>query len=74
MKINPTPWFLRFFSGWKTIKDKVDFWAKNFGVATYSEQPTDYRFEGWGTVGFPPRLACNVKHIPSENDLGRMVG
>ena len=77
MLINPVPFFLRFVSGWPSIKAKVNDWAIANAYPTYDENPTAYRFSGWGSVGFPPRLACNVyfsgPDVDEPLDLGRFV-
>ena len=77
LKISPIPFFFRLFGGWKAIESQVNTWASVNEKASYREIPDFYRFDGWGTVGFPPVVACNVKFRPGtqfECDLGRLVG
>ncbi|WP_035992534.1 hypothetical protein [Leptolyngbya sp. KIOST-1] len=74
---NPTPFLLRLVGGWPSIAAQVDTIARDRAWPTYSEAPTRYRFSGWGTVGFPPALACNVYYFPVDGpmvDMGRVVG
>lgn len=58
--MNPVPFLMRFASGWNDIKAEVNDFATQRQLPTYDNVPLKYRFEGWGTVGFPPRLACNL--------------
>jgi hypothetical protein len=75
---NQIPAVLRLAWGsWASLTAKVDTWAAARGYRTYSQSPDQYRFEGWGTVGFlPPKIACNVKFFPpsgGEIDAGRFI-
>ena len=80
---NPVPLFFRMFNGWVSIQRQVNDWAKEKDYIPYSQEPRLYRFDGWGVVGiFRPRLACNVKFLPTPyrrrlgydfQDLGRIV-
>ena len=75
--MNPVPWFLSFISGWPTIQSQVGLWASSHNKPLPEESPNSYRWHGWGTVGFPPRLACNVIFFEkdgTQTDLGRFVG
>jgi len=75
--MNPVPFLLRFVGGWASIRDQVTARATSEGLWSYTANPELYRFEGWGTAGFPPRLACNVKYFADSGeilDLGRIVG
>lgn len=71
--MNPMPWLLRAFGRWDSIKAQVNAWASSNGYPTYTESPTSYRFEGWGTEGFPPVVRCNVKLLTESSviDAGR---
>lgn len=76
--MNPIPWFLRVYGGWNSIKSQVNAYAKSQGIPTYDEQPTLYRFEGWGLTWVGrPAVKCNVKYRPGEpifmHDLGAIV-
>ena len=68
---------IKLFGGWVSITEQVDQWAVANGKPTYSTANTKYRFSGFGTVGFPPKVAFNVTYIDgltSETiDLGRIV-
>lgn len=69
------PWFLHIFGKWQSIADQCDRWAERNGHVPYSQEDQRYRFSGWGTVGFPPKLACNVLYFSDTGpiDLGRIV-
>lgn len=77
VKINPVPFLYQFVGGWHSIQAQVSWWAVERGYSTYGDNPTAYRFEGWGVVGFwPPKLACNVKYFEPGGttiDAGRFV-
>lgn len=62
--INPIPWPLRWAAGsWQNIRAQADTWAAEQSFPSYSEAPEAYRFHGWGLVGFPPRIACNLTYF-----------
>lgn len=74
--MNPAPIMLRLWGGWQSIRQQVDDWAIANGYETYTAAPEQYRFYGWGTVGFPPRIACNVLLFRKDADTvdaGRFV-
>jgi hypothetical protein len=55
------PWFLRFAAAnWISIRAQLDLWAQDNGYVPYSQEPKRYQLHGWGLLGFPPRIACNV--------------
>ena len=75
--MNPVPFALKILGGGQRIVDKIDAKAVSMGLPRYSERPHLYRFPAneFGTVGFPPRLACNVYYVGGEGDavsLGRV--
>lgn len=73
----PVPWLLSFIGGWGSILAQLDNVAESRGCWSYGARPTQWRFSGWGTVGFPPRLACNVYYFTESGemiDLGRFSG
>ncbi len=75
--MNPVPWFLKIASGWPQILVQLNSVSNYKGWPPYSAEPTRYRFSGWGLVGFPPALACNIYYCPPVGDiidLGRFVG
>ena len=68
---------LRLFGGWTSITNQVNEWAVKNDKPTYSTAPTKYQFSGIGVVGFPPKVAFNVKYIDGLTgqvlDLGKIV-
>jgi hypothetical protein len=58
--MTPVPFLMRFLSGWADIQNEVNDFAKRRRLPTYAQEPTKFSFHGWGSVGFPPRLACNL--------------
>jgi hypothetical protein len=75
--MNPVPFVFKLWGRWDSIQNKVDDWAAARGYPPYRQSPEQYQFSGWGTVGFPPRIACNVKYLPPPGapivDAGRFV-
>ena len=73
--MNKVPFALRMFGGsWYTIRALAEKLAIEHGIE--DPQPIMFRYEGWGLMGFPPRIACNVKYISGDSitDLGRVKG
>ncbi|MBW4484905.1 MAG: hypothetical protein KME14_20410 [Tildeniella torsiva UHER 1998/13D] len=61
--MNPVPFLMRFVSGWPAIQAEINNFAVRRGLPTFNREPKRYRFHGWGTVGFPPQLACNITYF-----------
>lgn len=76
--INQIPAIFRLFAGnFSTIQQRAAQKAFDMGI-TYNEQTAEnFRYDGWGLVGLPPRIACNAKfiHFDTGNvvDLGRIT-
>lgn len=74
--MNPVPFFLRFVGGWQWIRRDLIQVGYRQQLVPYDQDPMRYRFDGWGSVGFPPRLACNVTYYGKDGqtlDMGRFI-
>ena len=76
--MNQIPVLLRMFAGdWMSIRVKAQQAAMNNGIEYADQREDNFRYDGWGLVGFPPRIACNVKYIHFDTgnvvDLGRIT-
>lgn len=73
------PTIFRIFAGsWATIQQRASQEAVKYGFILSQQKSENFRYDGWGLVGFPPRIACNVKYVDFETgnvtDLGRITG
>ncbi|MEM9118495.1 MAG: hypothetical protein AAGD09_11500 [Cyanobacteria bacterium P01_F01_bin.56] len=72
--MSPVPFFLRFVGGWQTIREHLAEECQLRNIPSADKEPNRYRYDGWGVMGFPPRVACNITYFPEHGDpfdLGR---
>lgn len=59
---------------WNAIQKELIDYCKKHNIPSPEKMPNLFQYDGWGLVGFPPTIACNVSYWVSHDKLQRIDG